>query len=173
MSVDPHPWGRVLLVGEDNPYTPGESGRALAFYHLPRSASGNRLRRVLGLRDSQYDQLAKTNLCAGSWDRAAARRYVRSTIWSNLDQWDVVVACGAKVRDALGIRPEGVPAVVRHDVSDPIERTATIVVLPHPSGRSMAWNERSAVARCRACLRTAAPDLPWGNAPDALPGIRS
>ena len=56
---------RVLLVGEVNPY--GADPR-MALYHLPRGASGDRLREILGLDDATYiRRLSRVNLCTGRW----------------------------------------------------------------------------------------------------------
>lgn len=62
---------KPLIVGELNPY--GSDPR-YALYHLPRHASGNRLREIMGLTDVEYSRgLDKVNLCVGRWSLTAAR----------------------------------------------------------------------------------------------------
>jgi hypothetical protein len=159
-------YASVLLVGEDNPYTPGEAGRELAFYPYPRGASGDRLRRVFGLTDVDYLRFSRTNLCAGRWDNHKAR------LWARLiaaEGWSVIVLCGAKVHRAFDLGdPGSLPQVF---VLEESPRT-TVVELPHPSGRSRSWNQRDMVARVRRALRRVLPGVPWGSADDALPEVR-
>ena len=152
---------RVLLVGEDNPR--GSDPR-MALFFLPREASGNRLRVVLGLSDVDYmRRCARVNLCAGRWsDREARERaqIIREANLARLAQipWtgEVAILLGSKVRRAL----DGPPAF---EVVIP-ERGPVLVGLPHPSGRCLVWNEPGARARAREACRRAAPWIPWGSA---------
>lgn len=144
---------RLVLIGESNPYG---SDPAFALYHLPRHASGNRLREHLGLRDATYEKLARANLCSGPWRAGDAREKMRCL----LETFDVLVCLGAKaVGVACGVlgweRPPffGASAVGR----------TTVVSLPHPSGLNRAWNVEGARDRARAVLRGCAPDVPWGE----------
>ena len=159
----------VLLVGECNPYG---SRPELSLYHLPRRASGDRLREHLGLRDVTYHGLAKLNLCTGRWDAEAARR--RAVLLLAGGQHDVFVLLGAKVRAAFGWVADprvADPRVADPRVADPgpaaFERqalpTCVLVSLPHPSGRCRVWNEPGAHERAVGLLAQVAPWVPWGE----------
>ena len=146
----------VLLVGEDNPY--GDDPR-LALYHKPRHASGNRLRQHLGLRDATYERLAKVNLCMDTWATREAR--IRAGVLCNSTYYPhlrVVILLGAKVRDAFGFKTAEFFGVVREPGVIPV-----FVVLPHPSGRNLNWNQAGAREEARVILKTVAPQVPWGE----------
>jgi hypothetical protein len=141
----------LLFVGESNPY--GEQDGKFALYHLPRGASGNNLRKHLGLMDSTYAALDKVNLCVGPWRLEAAR--AKAMIL--LTEYRVIVLLGVKVRKAFG-GPAAWEA----------RRSAfgrSWVSLPHPSGLNAAWRELGASERARALLREHAPWIPWGEEP--------
>ena len=139
----------VLLVGECNPYGLRPE---LALYHLPRRASGDRLREHLGLRDVTYHRLAKLNLCTGRWDAEVARR--RAVFLLAGGQHDVFVLLGAKVRAAFGC-----PTVFERQALP----TCVIVSLPHPSGLCRAWDEPGARERAVGLLAQVAPWVSWGE----------
>lgn len=140
---------RLVIVGESNPY----GGPDLALYHLPREASGNRLREHLGLTDAAYAAIPKVNLCAGPWRLATARARAMELIL----EYDVLVLLGVKVRQAFG----GPPLWEAHKT--PFGRV--LLALPHPSGLNRAWNEHRARARARVLVRRHAPWVPWGEVP--------
>ena len=127
----------LLFVGELNPYG---SDQHFALYHLPRHASGNRLREILGLSDVAYSKLAKVNLCTGRWSMPAARTAAGGLM---LMHYRVIVALGAKVRAAF----DG-PACFE------TQRRAglTLIAFPHPSGRNRAWDAPGARECARALL---------------------
>ena len=150
--------GRVLLVGEDNPYG---SDPEFALYCSPSGCSGDRLRRILGLSEDQYLGLHRTNLCDGAWskDRAKARAWELLTPCS---PWTVLVLLGRKVTETFE----------RFALEEPLVPFATktccpgmtLVSLPHPSGRNAAaWNPK-ARERTRQILRELVPEVPWGGA---------
>lgn len=147
---------RLVLVGELNHYG---SDSAFALYHLPRHASGNRLREHLGLRDSTYEALDKENLCDGRWSAPRARGRAGDLV--NL--YDVVVCLGAKVAQAVAdaIWWERVPffGTATTGGTNPL----TVVSLPHPSGLCRVWNEPGARDKARSVLRQLVPDVPWGE----------
>lgn len=138
----------LVLVGELNPYG---SDPSFALFHLPRRASGDRLREHLGLRDATYEALAKANLCTGAWDNEAAYEQAISLRF----KYRVMVCLGVKVRRAFAAPA---PFVSAQDLFG-----CTLVSLPHPSGLCRAWNEPGARERARALLRQVAPDVPWGE----------
>ena len=149
--------GRVLLLGETNPYGPSPE---FALYCDPPGCSGHRLRLILGLSEDDYLGLHRKNLCDGEWSRAQAKK----RIYELLDPqapWDVIVLLGRKVTEAF-----------EKEVLDGVEFVAfssrgccpgmTLVSLPHPSGlNSMMWNLQ-ARDRARQILRELAPEVPWG-----------
>lgn len=148
----------VLLVGELNPF--GADPR-MALFYLPRTSSGNRLRRILGLSDVDYMRhCSRVNLCVGRWDLGKAREAARDLLFSERPA-RVVVLLGLKVRQAF---------VVERMFKPTVRRDKLIVSVPHPSGRCRTWNEPGVVAKLRAMLRFLAPDVPWGTATDAVDG---
>lgn len=139
---------RIILVGEVNPYGMDPN---FALYHLPRHASGNRLREHLGLSDVDYEGLLKANLCDGKWSMKAAR-VMAGKIYTATD--DVAVMLGSKVRSAF----ENFCFVPKF-----FERHLRLVSLPHPSGLNRLWNEPGARGRARAIMHEVAPEVPWGS----------
>lgn len=142
------PAPRVVVVGEVNPY--GADPR-LALYHLPRRASGDRLRVILGLSDADYlRHLARRNLCAGRWDCAVARRVAQSLLEEDFSAY---VLLGRRVAGAFRV-PYGFE-VARRGLK-------TLVSLPHPSGLCRVWNEPGSTGRAREILRRHVLGVPWG-----------
>lgn len=139
---------RVLVVGEVNPYG---SDPSMALYHLPREASGNRLRVILGMTDHDYSYtLDKKNLCIGRWDNGVAQREAHRTLsYSH----EVMVLLGSKVRGAFNGPP---PFTISG------RRGKLLVGLPHPSGLCRVWNERDSRERARAVVKLAAHWLRLG-----------
>lgn len=143
----------MVLVGELNPYG---ADPYFALYHLPRNASGNRLREILGLRDHVYEQLDKVNLCTGKWSLPAARKAAHDL----LERYRLVVCLGTKVRTAVG-GPEFFTARAVTDGAT----AQTIVSLPHPSGLNRMWDEPGARETARRLMRDVAPWVEWGAEP--------
>ncbi len=140
----------VLCVGEMNPYG---ADPYFALYYLPRTASGNNLRRILGLSDEAYmTYCARTNLCRGRWDLSKAREEAaRLTL---ADPVPVFLLLGVRVRDAFnGPAAFGVSSVCGK----------TLVGLPHPSRRCRVWYDEAQIVRARGLLRAHAPGVPWGT----------
>jgi hypothetical protein len=162
---------RVLLVGEANPYG---GDPEMALYHLPRGASGDRLREILGLRDATYEAIPKANLCPQEWDLREARGRAERLFYGPSD---VLVLLGARVRLAFGAPGnEGLFASERRTTLErrgyagaPIPEAPAapgekiLVYLPHPSGRNPIWNNPEARARARSLLNGVAPWVPWGE----------
>ena len=147
--------GPLVLVGELNPYG---GDPAFALYHLPRGASGDRLREHLGLEDAAYERLDKMNLCVGTWGVTRARQRAGQV----LRAYRTVVCLGARVREAFG-GPEFF-AIARRGPERGQWRQ-TIASLPHPSGRNLLWNEPGARGRARRLMMDIAPWL----YPDGIP----
>jgi len=145
----------VLVVGMLNPYGADPD---FALYHLPREASGNRLRQIMGLSDVEYEKLDKVNLCCGTWSmkeaKAAAQR-IREEPDSS--KWPRnVILLGSKVRDAFGLKTLA--------FYDYVPATPQVILLPHPSGRNLIWNDPFSFVRAREVLRKCIPEIPWGSA---------
>ena len=145
---------RVLLVGELNPY--GVDPR-FALYFLPRRASGNRLRIILGLSDVDYCRLSKVNLCSGRWSRDAARREAARLVDEREES--VFFLLGARVREAFNG-----PSFFRVSrVTSVRGQSKHLFVLPHPSGLNHMWNDLSNVEAARNSARLLAPGIAWGT----------
>ena len=151
--------GRILLVGEDNPYG---SDPEFALYCYPPGCSGYRLRRILGLPQHQYLGLHRVNLCDGTWSAKRARERALELLDPHAS-WDVMVLLGRKVTETFEkVALDGAPLV-------PFSTKTccpgmTLVSLPHPSGRNLVWNQPPARERARQILRELVPELPWGSA---------
>ena len=92
-----HP--KLVLVGELNPWG---TDPTFALYPLPPHASGGRLRRILGLRRSEYIDLTRRyNLCTGRWSISTARVEATRLLGLHTDQ--VLVLLGRKVARAFGM----------------------------------------------------------------------
>jgi len=150
--------GRVLLIGEDNPYG---SAPEFALYCHPAGCSGYRLRRILGLPESQYLALHRKNLCDDAWTAKEARARAFELL-SPFAEWDVLVLLGRKVTETFEkVALSGEPLVAFSTRGCCPGRT--LVSLPHPSGRNVAlWNPK-ARERARQILREVAPEVPWGS----------
>jgi hypothetical protein len=142
---------RPYLVGELNPYqaTDVDPFGEYDLYPAPDGSAGERLcRYVLGLQRKDYlnlfnrRNLLRTQRWSVTSARAAARElvvHVRSA---------PLVLLGAKVAAAFGLPFE--PYSTRKWVGH--EKEQVIVILPHPSGLSRAWNAPDAVEKARRAV---------------------
>lgn len=141
---------KILLVGELNPYG---SNPEYALYPYPAHASGNRLRKILGLSLAAYlNEHDRVNLCGGTWSSRAARLKAREILETRAPGSGVVLL-GTKVAHAFDVAyPGGVVHVT--------PRGLRLLVLPHPSGRNLVWNtpEMATDARARYTALRAAVD---------------
>lgn len=139
---------KPLLVGEANPYG---GDPEFALYPSPPGCSGDRLcRLVMGLDPDDYiDRFDRVNLCPSAWELTEARSRAAHLLADARSRAAPVVLLGAKVARACGVAFDPF-TVVAGDAS-----RAVLVVLPHPSGLSRAWNVPGAYARARAVLREA------------------
>lgn len=135
---------KPLLVGEANPYG-GDPYYAL--YPYPRGCAGHRLcEKVMGLTDREYlERFDRVNLCPTRWRAKEARDNAVQLAIERMG--GVVVLLGAKVTRAFGF-----PFA---PFSPPFTDLMTVVILPHPSGLSRAWNAPGSYERARAVLREA------------------
>lgn len=140
----------IALVGELNPY--GQNPR-FALYHEPAGASGDRLRRILGLPVAAYEDLPKYNLCVGFWDPVAAHARAMEI----RERHRFVVALGVKVAHSF---PRGPRMWESRE-----DQYGVVLALPHPSGRNRIWNNPGeAVLRARRLLDQHWPFVAWGSA---------
>jgi hypothetical protein len=150
--------GRILLLGEDNPYG---SDPEFALYCYPPGCAGYRLRRILGLPQHQYLALHRKNLCDDAWSTKRARERASELVRMPAE-WRVMVLLGRKVTEAFEkVALDGASLVA---FSTRVIGERTLVSLPHPSGRNLVWNQPWARDRARQILREVSPELPWGSA---------
>jgi len=158
---------RILVVGEVSPLL---NGGAIALSRLPKNSSWDRLRRLLGLSDADYDGcMTKTNLCAEKWHMYKARQRARE-IWSSVlgrigeySDCDVLVMLGSRVREIFGGMGLGHVDYFGYRCLPHSLPHLKVVSLPHPSGRSRAWNDPSSRTRSIAVMSAVAPWVPWGK----------
>ena len=142
-----------LLVGEMNPY--GADPHYALFCEPENSAGGRLCRLVCALRRPTYLAINRTNLCSHRWIKEEARR--RAGLMMACEKWNVIIMLGRKVSGAFGYRGDPFTKVDLPDYQ------LTLVSLPHPSGRCLAWNVPGAFDRARELLRESCPDVPWGE----------
>lgn len=144
---------KPIIVGETNPFGGDEF---FALYPEPDGCTGDRLcRMVMGLRRATYmEAFERANLLRGPrWSAPRARE--RATALCEPKR-AVYVLLGRKVSDAFCLYQVDIPTrIARQGVN--------AIVLPHPSGRNRMWNDTAMVERCRALLRSALPDIPFGE----------
>jgi hypothetical protein len=137
---------KPLLVGESNPY---QADPYYALYPAPDGCAGHRLCcLILGMRRQHYlDEFERVNLCAGKWSIREARARA-----SDLQkQYDRLILLGSKVASAFGCK--FTPFQVMYSES------ATLLVLPHPSGLCRLWSQPNAIFSARVAVLSLAPEL--------------
>lgn len=148
-----HAW----LIGENNPYS---DDPYFALYPRPVTASGYRLcAKILGMREATYLHVFERRNLLSQPRWSAPRAKAEATRILNQEDDLPLVLCGAKVARAFGLPTD--PFQVRtlsHGLHTGM-RKRTVVVIPHPSGLSRAWNEPGAFERARAAIREAVPAL--------------
>jgi len=129
---------RPLLVGESNPY--GADPR-FALYPLPEGASGHRLRIILGLGHREYlAAFDRANLTTGPWTLASAREAAARLLAERRTDAPLVLL-GRRV--ALAFGAADFPSFTT---------CGRLYLLPHPSGRCLAWSEPGAAQQARDLL---------------------
>jgi len=131
---------KVLLIGEQNPYG---GDPEFALWPSPPNCSGWRLcYRILNMDSEQYlDTFDRANLCEGPWSMPKAREAARGIA---AHRRGPMVLLGAKVCEAFGVAFQ--PLTVQMSLLGP---DRDVCILPHPSGRSLAWNDPTAAERAR------------------------
>ncbi len=144
------PKRRVWLIGESNPYG---SDPEFDLYPSPRSCAGWRMYHfVLGLDEDDYlDTFERRNLLrTARWSAPAARAAAEAVAQECARAGGAaLVLLGAKVAAAFG-QSDFKGAMLREGL---LTAYATpVLVIPHPSGLSRAWNEPDVTERVRAAV---------------------
>lgn len=135
---------RPLLVGEANPY--GSDPRYALYPEPERSAGGRLCRLIMRLTVKQYiGSFDRANLCAQKWSIREARLTAHRLLGDPAPR-AAIVLFGAKVCSAFGVKFDPF-SVGASGVGCPL------VILPHPSGRNLIWNDLGSFDRARAALR--------------------
>lgn len=143
----------LLIVGESNPHGPEPR---FALFDRPANCAGDRLRRlILGVRRSTYFGLGRVNLCSGRWSDPLARNAARTMLDEHGEM--PILLLGKKVAGAFGLA-----------ALFPFGRAPDrpLVVIPHPSGRNLLWNDAGTIERARSLIAAIAPSLPLGELGD-------
>lgn len=138
---------RVFLIGEHNPY--GSDPR-FALYPEPTHSAGGRLCRLLGMQSGAYlHAFERRNLLTlARWSVPAARE-AANRVRAELREGDALVLLGARVSSAFGY-PFAPLAEHRGLVHGAVGYE--VLVIPHPSGLSRAWNDPAMGPRVRAAV---------------------
>ncbi len=145
---------KPIIVGESNPFGGDEY---YAMYPEPEGCAGDRLcRLVMGLSRSTYlRQFERSNLLRGDRWSAPAARIASDALRERFSGSDVWILLGRKVATAFELS-DVAPASA-------VYRYRRYIVLPHPSGRNRAWNDRDLFRRCREILAREMPAIPFGE----------
>lgn len=145
---------KITLVGECNPYS---GDPRFALYPTPSGSSGWRLcYAILGMEKSEYlTRFNRRNLCATKWSAVDARWVARGGHRPRGVVGEVIppgpkILLGARVARAFDLQFETFSQI--QFSTDTIGKHRCLV-WPHPSGRSRAWNDPSAIACARDQLR--------------------
>lgn len=135
---------RITLVGEDNPFG---SNPQFALYPAPEGCAGERLCcDILGMWRKDYLRVFnRVNLCSGKWSIKQAR--VRAAELRSVG--GKFILFGAKVCSAWPT------PFNRFEMSS----EGTVLILPHPSGRNLLWNEAGMIERAREVVAFFEPEL--------------
>lgn len=141
---------RPLLIGELNPHR--LTGHRFDLYPYPPHCSGGRLCKALGLDPEDYlRRTARTNLCQGTWSKAAAAERARE-IFESTSALYPMVFLGSRVCQAFRIPFAPFSWSTLDD--------RLVITLPHPSGRNLMWNSHEAATRARALVLPLLPPAP-------------
>ena len=146
-----------IFIGELNPVSMKPEH---ALYPYPTNVAGWRLcTKVLAIRRADYLQFSRHNLCVGAWKGKSAKLsadHLRRSYGGRK-----IVLLGAKVSGAFGVK--FVPNAVEECWYEDTQKAVTFVVLNHPSGRCLAWNEPGAYEKARALMQREFPHIEFGS----------
>ena len=144
---------KTWLIGEQNPYS---RGHEYDLYPFPENASGDRLRKILGITVDEYlERFERRNLLhkGEKWGvktaKAAADAVLAKAAGARL------VLLGAKVTKAFGHEFKPFHLCFGVDYDNGVSHRSLnpyALILPHPSGLSRAWNDIDAVQKARDAL---------------------
>jgi hypothetical protein len=145
------PQVKGLLVGEG----PGlNSSAEIPLFPWPATSSGGKLFEMSGMTAGEYlGGLYRRNLCdTHEYDKADAAAKARELITClfDLPKSFRIVLCGWKVARAFDLTLDEFWKSVK------LETRQRFVVIPHPLGKNLVYNDREACERTRAWLRWAA-----------------
>lgn len=143
---------KPLLVGEANPYG---GDPEFALYPDPPGCAGHRLcHKVMGLDAEEYlERFERVNLCPTKWSLREARE--RAIELAGPRAASTVVLLGARVARAFQYPFDPFAVHTSYWSGTVFNGIGRVVVLPHPSGLSRAWNAPGAYERAREALREA------------------
>ena len=133
----------IILIGE----SPGK-GSTLAnhspLFPLPKSASGFRLKELMGLSLTQYTVLRRVNLIAkpmhGKWDKELAAWTAKGLLGGGLLRDSRCILLGQKVKEAFSLLSMEDFTWTRYD-------HIQVASIPHPSGLNRVWNDPEVKAK--------------------------
>ncbi len=136
---------KVLIVGESNPFGGGDE---FALYPAPDGCSGHRLCcLILGMRQDDYlEAFDRCNLVQGKWSIVAARKKAESLRNRR------VILCGSRVCAAFGVPFQPLLPLMAAEYLDTL-------ILPHPSGRNLIWNQDGIMEDVRTLVSSFAPEV--------------
>lgn len=145
---------KPILVGEANPY--GGSPE-FALWPDPPNCSGWRLcHRIFNMQTTEYLRaFDRVNLCPHRWSMPMARdraHHIKATMGGPL------ILLGSKVCSGFDIAFQ--PFTVQTSILGPDRE---VLILPHPSGRSTAWNDPKNAERARLLVRQMRDRLSMAN----------
>ena len=134
----------ITLVGETNPYGGTDQ---FALYPAPDGCSGHRLCcLIFGMKRKDYlETFKRANLVQGVWSIPPARQRANEL----MQQGGKFVLCGSKVAAAFGLKFKPFDTYNR----------GVILMLPHPSGLSRAWNQPDSITKARDAMIAFAPEI--------------
>lgn len=144
---------RPLLVGEANPHSADPEH---ALYPWPANSAGARMARHLGLTHEDYlNRFERVNLFSippPVWSKGARDSAVlyATTLLHVFRNVRVIVLLGERVAAAFGCWRQP-----WWTVSEQVHygHVVRFVKVPHPSGRSRAWNDPASVHKLRRILK--------------------
>lgn len=149
---------RVWLVGEHNPVS---SDPRHALYPAPPGCAGARLCDVLELTVAEYlRRFERRNLLdTAKWSAPRARAAADALLAAH-PALDRLVLLGARVAAAFGVDFRTNLCEPRFmQVGSAVLRGRGVLVVPHPSGLSREWNDRTMAPRVRAAFKRLEEDL--------------
>lgn len=136
---------RFTLIGMNNPYRPEP---LFALYPVPVGSAGNRIWRMMNAQHpdftmSEYrDVFDRRNMVVGEWDRVRASVQAAEWLRDGVFDGGHVVLLGKEVITAFRVAGLDITTKPQFKFCAPRGKTGGHWChVPHPSGRSHAWND--------------------------------